>query len=219
LSTRDAGDASPRAPLHDRRATPAPDPGDAGGVEANSRITGSTGAVLFVLFAAEGATILLGVRAELPAHVFIGLLAVPPIVVKLASTGHRIVRYYLGDPRYVGKGPPPIILRILGPLVALTTIGVIVTGIVDLVSGPSHVLTSLHKLCFLAWFVVMTIHVLGHLRETPGLAAADWSGGPEPLRGTATRRLLLVGMLVTGLALAAWSLSWIPAVWIHGRGR
>ena len=180
-------------------------------VEANARITGSMGALLFVVFAVEGLTILFGVRAHLSLHVFIGLLAVPPIAVKLASTGHRIVRYYVGDARYVRKGPPPLVLRLVGPLVALTSVAVIATGIADLLLGPSQNLTRLHKLSFIAWFGVMAIHVLGHLLETPALAAADWSTRSARLRGTATRRSLVVATLALGIVLGWWSLSWIPS--------
>ncbi|MBO0744705.1 MAG: hypothetical protein J2P43_06785, partial [Candidatus Dormibacteraeota bacterium] len=53
-------------------------------VEANSRLTAQTGVVLFVLLAAEGVTIL-SIRALLLPHIFIGLLLVPPLLLKIAS--------------------------------------------------------------------------------------------------------------------------------------
>jgi hypothetical protein len=34
---------------------------------------------------------------------------------KSASTGWRIVRYYAGTPPYQQAGPPPMLLRLLGP--------------------------------------------------------------------------------------------------------
>jgi hypothetical protein len=188
-------------------------------VEANARITGSMGAVLLVLLAAEGLTILLGVRDHLSAHVFIGLLLVPPVVVKLASTSYRIAQYYRGDPRYVRRGPPPMLLRLIGPLVAISTVAVILTGIADLVFGPGHGLTALHKLSFIGWFALMTVHVLGHVAETPRLAFADWRPRAPQVAGRVERRLLVVGALVTGLLLGWWSLGWIGTSWGNFPGR
>src|SRR5206468_2516773 len=56
------------------------------GVAANARLTASNAAVLLVLLAAEGVTIL-RVRALLTPHVFIGMVLVPPVLLKVASTG------------------------------------------------------------------------------------------------------------------------------------
>jgi hypothetical protein len=184
-------------------------------VEANSRITGSMGAVLLVALAAEGATVLLHVRGVLSAHVFIGMLLVPPVLVKLGSTGYRIVGYYRGDPRFVARGAPPILLRVLGPFVALTTVAVLATGVAELLIGPSGPLGALHKLSFIAWFAAMTVHVLGHLVETPRLAFADWRRRTRGVPGASSRRLLVVATLVAGALLGCWSLSWIGSAWTH----
>ena len=79
------------------------------GVEANGRLTAMTGIALLVLLAAEGITIL-RIHRLLPAHFFIGLLLIPPVVLKMTSTGYRFVRYYMGDPDYRRAGPPPPLL-------------------------------------------------------------------------------------------------------------
>jgi len=187
-------------------------------VEANARLTGSMGATLFVLFALEGITILLHVRGVLPAHVFIGMLLVPPVLVKTASTGYRIARYYVGDPDYVHRGPPPLILRLLGPFVIATTFLVVATGIGLVLAGrSSDWLLFAHKASFVVWFGAMALHVLGHLRETPALAAADLGPGPAAVPGALVRGLVLTGALVAGLLLGAWSLSWIGPAWQHVR--
>jgi hypothetical protein len=78
---------------------------DLNGPEGNARLTGGTGAVLVVLLAAEGVTIL-RIRGLLTAHVFIGLVLVPPVLLKTGSTLWRFARYYLGDPAFRRKGPP-----------------------------------------------------------------------------------------------------------------
>src|SRR6266700_2655738 len=40
-------------------------------------------------------------------HMFVGLLLIPPVALKLASTGYRFVRYYTASPAYRRKAPPP----------------------------------------------------------------------------------------------------------------
>ena len=42
----------------------------------------------------------ISVKRLLPEHFFLGLLLIPPLALKTASTGYRFVRYYSGDPRY-----------------------------------------------------------------------------------------------------------------------
>src|ERR1700680_1835846 len=90
--------------------------GGAHGVEANARLTASTAVVLVVLLAVEGVTVV-RVRALLTPHVFVGMLLVPPVVVKMVSTTYRFVRYYTRSPAYRRQGPPSLVLRLLGPVV------------------------------------------------------------------------------------------------------
>ena len=146
------------------------------GVAANSRLTSSTALVLFFLLAVEGATVV-QVRAWLSVHVFVGVLLIPPILLKMASTFYRFTRYYLGHPEYRQKGPPPWLLRLLGPAVVILTVVMFASGVALLYAGPGYrsSLLPLHKLSFLAWFVVMAIHVLGHLPETFRTGVEDWS--------------------------------------------
>lgn len=141
----------------------------------NSRLTAALGAVLLVLLAAEGATIpFLGeLRVE---HVLIGILLLGPVAAKLASTGYRFAHYYLRTPAYVRKGPPPLGLRLLAPGVVFTTVALLGTGVALLLGGESDQLLFLHKVSFIAWFALMTVHVLGHVLELPKLlsAAESW---------------------------------------------
>lgn len=65
----------------------------------------------------------------------VGLLLVPPLVVKLGAVSWRFVRYYQRDPAYQRKGPPPPALRILGPALLLTTLSLFVSGITLLLAG------------------------------------------------------------------------------------
>lgn len=144
------------------------------GVEANARLTASTAVLLLVLLAAEGVTIL-NVRGWLSAHVFIGMLLIPPVLLKVGSTGYRFVRYYLGSPAYRSKGPPPTLLRLLGPFIVVTTLAVVASGIVLMFVGAGlrNQILLLHKASFVLWFGGMTIHVLCHLLDTAQLAPRD----------------------------------------------
>ena len=55
---------------------------------ANARLTATNAAVLLVLLAAEGVTIL-RVRELLTPHVSIGVVLIPPVLLKMASTTWR----------------------------------------------------------------------------------------------------------------------------------
>jgi hypothetical protein len=181
-----------------------------GGVAGNGRLTGAVAVVLLVLLAAEGATIVF-IGKWLGPHMFIGLLLVPPVTLKLASTGYRFARYYIHDEPYVRKGPPPIALRLLAPGVVLTTVAVFATGIALLFVGPpSHTLILVHKVSFIAWVALMSLHVLGHLLELPRLASADWRrSGPREARlaGAGLRAAALSGAIVLGVGLGFLALS------------
>ena len=54
---------------------------------------------------------------------------IPPAVLKIASTGWRFVRYYAGAPAYRRKGPPPVLLRLLGPVVVILTVVLLASGV------------------------------------------------------------------------------------------
>ena len=66
---------------------------------------------------------------------FLGLLLIPPVALKMSSTGYRFVRYYTGSEGYVRKGPPAPIPRALGPVVILTSLAVLGTGVVLALTG------------------------------------------------------------------------------------
>jgi hypothetical protein len=181
-----------------------------GGVAGNARLTGGVAAALLVLLAAEGATIPF-IGSLLGPHVFIGMLLIPPVLLKLGSTGYRFARYYSGNPPYLRKGPPPIGLRVLAPGVVLTTLALFGTGVALLITGPpSDTLVFAHKLSFFAWVALMTLHVLAHLLEIPALALPDWrrSGGREAqLAGAGARTTALAMALLAGVALALLTFS------------
>jgi hypothetical protein len=190
--------------------TPAPGrgrlPGAAGRPEGNERLTAMTGALLLVLFAAEGVT-LASVRQLLTLHFFIGMLLIGPVLLKAGSTMYRFARYYTGAPGYRRKGPPAPLLRVLGPFVVLTSFGVIGTGVILGFSPPAAGLwLTLHKATFVLWFCVMTVHVLAYAWRLPRLlgrsAGVHARAAAHVLAGRAARWLLLTASVLAGLLLA-----------------
>jgi cytochrome c biogenesis protein CcdA len=159
--------------------------------------------VLLVLLAAEGVTIL-RIRALLTPHVFIGMLLIPPVLLKMGSTTWRFARYYLGSPEYQRKGPPPMLLRLLGPIVVVLTVSVFATGIV-LLLGPTgwrSQMLLLHKASFILWLAVMAFHVLGHVIDTARLAPRDWYRRTRrQVRGAGLRQWAIATSLALGLVL------------------
>ncbi len=191
--------ASASPPAWPRRLT-------AGGTSGNEQLTAATGALLLVLLAALGVTIL-RIRPLLSEHMFLGLLLIPPVALKMASTGYRFVRYYTANPRYRRKGAPPATLRLLAPIVVASTVAVFASGVALLLVGPSSrgSLLLLHKASFFVWIAVTAIHVLGHLSDLPRALNTKHEIQPG-LNGYGTGRagriLSLSAALVTGTALA-----------------
>jgi hypothetical protein len=173
-------------------------------VEGNARLTASVAALLLVLLAVEGVTVL-RIRAFLSLHVFVGLLLILPVALKISSTGYGFVRYYAGSPAYRRKGPPPSLLRLLGPFVVLVTLALFVTGVALLFVGPGlrgEVLT-LHKVSFILWFGAMAIHVSGRILDTARIAPRDfyWRTRKQ-ITGAALRQWTIVASLTLDILLA-----------------
>ncbi len=189
-----------------------------GGTTGNEQLTAATGAALIVLLAVIGVT-LLRLRPLLSVHLFVGMLLIPPILLKLASTGYRFIRYYTHNQDYLRKGPPPTLLRMIAPVVVLSTAVVFASGVALLFVGPSSrdTLLPIHKVSFIIWGVFFALHVLGHLLELPSALRADYAPAARltgDVTGRAGRMLALAGALVAGVALA---ILVIPEFgpWIH----
>jgi hypothetical protein len=178
----------------------------AGGSTGNERLTAATGAVLIVLLAIIGIT-LLRLRPLLSVHLFVGLALIPPVLLKLASTGYRFIRYYTNNPVYRRKGPPPTVLRMIAPMVILTTAIVFASGVALLFVGPSSrdTLLPIHKVSFIIWVGFTALHVLGHLLELPPALSGDYTRAGQlssDVTGRFGRMLSLSGALVAGVVLA-----------------
>ncbi|MBV9593019.1 MAG: hypothetical protein JO147_04385 [Actinobacteria bacterium] len=191
------------------------------GVEGNSRLTAVTGAVLFVLLAIEGWTIP-QVRPYLTLHVFVGVLLVGPILLKIGATGYRFIRYYARADPYVRRGPPHPVLRVLGPLVILSSLVVLASGIALILVGRGSAaqdwLITTHQASFIVWIVVTSVHVLGHVRDTViGIGSELRDSGSAAVKNRRrTKRALLIALALlagTGLAIG---LTPLASSWSRG---
>ena len=167
-----------------------------GGSAGNEHLTAVAAAVLILLLAVEGAT-LLNLRSLLTVHAFVGMLLIPVVALKLASTGWRMLRYYRRGEEYVRRGPPHIVLRVLvAPVIVLSTLVLFATGVALLVLDQTHgTVVGLHKASFVVWVVATGVHVLTHALKLPRLLRAR-------IPGTALRIGLVGGTVVAGALLA-----------------
>ncbi|MGZ4296092.1 MAG: hypothetical protein ACXVVK_03445 [Solirubrobacteraceae bacterium] len=216
-----------------------------GGTEGNERLTVLTGALLIVLLAVLGITIV-RIGQLLWLHLFLGLVLIGPVALKLASTGYRFMRYYTANPPYRRKGPPAAALRALGPMLVGLTVIVFATGVALLLIGPASssrdTLVLVHKASFIVWIVVTAVHILGHLPELvrfnrisrqtrteinelraqiPGFGGAADPPLTEPIPGAGGRWVSICVATVLGLALAGAFIpqfgTWTSAQALHHR--
>jgi hypothetical protein len=177
-----------------------------GGTGGNERLTAATGILLVVLLAVIGVT-LLQLRSLISVHLFIGLVLIPPLALKMASTGYRFVRYYSANPAYRERGAPPLALRLIAPIVIVSSIAVLATGVALLFTSPTsaHTLRTLHKASFIVWVAFTVIHVLGHLPDLQKTFLIERGGRVEYNElagGRVGRAISLAGALVAGVVLA-----------------
>jgi hypothetical protein len=176
-----------------------------GGPDGNEELTAVTGVLLIALLAVIGVTIL-RIGQLISVHLFVGLLLIGPVAVKMGSTGYRFVRYYTHDPAYRRKGPPELVLRLIAPVVVISTVIVFASGLVLLFEGPTHRAQWLliHKVSFIVWLAFAALHVLGHLPGLPSAVRA--ASASRELRGSdsgaAGRWIVVAGGLVGGAVLA-----------------
>jgi hypothetical protein len=181
-----------------------------GGPAGNAQLTAWLGLLLLPLFVAELIT-LLSLNGLLSWHIAIGVILIPPALLKTTTTSWRILRYYTGTPVYRQAGPPPLVLRILGPLVVLSTLALLGTGVALLLIGPTAASTSLitvagqritvltlHQASTIAWAVATGLHVLG--RVVPALQLTMTLGQDDKPAGGWLRTCVFLTTLALGAA-------------------
>jgi hypothetical protein len=125
------------------------------------------------------------------------MLLIPVVGLKLASSGWRMLRYYLRGEEYVRRGPPHVFLRVfVAPVLLLSTLVLFSTGVALLVLGQTEgTVVGLHKASFIVWFGAAGLHVLAHALKLPGVLRAK-------IPGVALRVSLVTGVVLSGALLA-----------------
>jgi hypothetical protein len=171
------------------------------GTEGNEILTSAAGAVLVLLLVAEGVTIV-NMRGLLSAHMFIGLVLIPPVLLKLGSTGYRMVSYYAGSRAYRAKGPPALPLRLIAPVLVASTVAVLASGVLLLAAGhKSNGVLTIHKLSFIVFGTVLAVHFLAYVPRVVHSLRADWGAARRrAVPGAGVRAMLLAAALGGGTA-------------------
>lgn len=189
-----------------------------GGPAGNARLTAWTGLILLLLAAAELIT-LVDVHGLLDWHVALGALLIPVAVLKTLTTGWRLLRYYARNRSYRSAGPPPLLLRLLGPLVVLATLGVLASGVLLVLIGEERSrtaswsvvgqridLVTVHQALFVVFAVAAGLHLLARLVPALGLTSrriGRRTGTPAGVPGAGRRAAVLVLALAVACGTAA----------------
>lgn len=107
------------------------------------------------------------------------------------------------------KGPPLLLPRLLAPVLVVSTVGVLATGVWLLLLGHrSDQVLQLHQIASIVFGAVFGIHFLAYAPRMVRSLRADW--GPirrQAIPGTGLRGMLVAASLGAGLALSLTLLS------------
>ncbi len=144
------------------------------------------------------------------------------MALKLTSTGWRFVRYYSHSKPYLLEGPPRLLLRLLAPLLVVSTLTLFGSGVGLIIIGHGGgPLLQMHAVSFAVWGVVIAIHILAYLTRVLRMGLADWRRhAAKGVAGGRSRRVALLVALLAGviLALATYPAqdSWLDHRHDHG---
>lgn len=185
--------------------------------DGNERLTATVGVTLIVLTIVELATLLFGLQTFLQLHVFVGLVLLPPIALKLMSTGWRFARYYTRNEQYRLKGAPQMLMRVLAPLLVAFTVLLFGSGVaIGLVHGQAlSVARRIHGPAAFAWTVLLGVHVLVYGARALRAAGADLQRRTRrAVGGAGVRTYLVLAALLCGIAVGLATLP-VEHDWLH----
>jgi hypothetical protein len=167
----------------------------------NLRLTAISGLLLLILLVVVYATG--AVFGDLrSAHFFVGFALIPPLALKLASTGWRFAHYYLGTSRYRVAGPPWPLPRLLAPPLVLVTIVAVGSGVVLWAQGTSRgPWSTVHTDSIVVLLLLAGIHLGIHSRRA--VIAVQHDRGNRTYRwrwGAAVLAIVLGLGLAVGMA-------------------
>jgi hypothetical protein len=198
---------APKRPPFARRVNP----------DGNERLTAAVGIILVALTLVELGTLVLGLQTFLHWHVFVGLVLLPPIAVKLASTGWRFMRYYTRNDAYRERGAPQLFMRLLAPLLVVLTVLLFGSGVVmGFVHGqPLRVARRIHGPAAFLWTVTLGIHVLVYAPRALRAAAGELNARTRRRAANVRLRAYAVALaVVTGLIVGVATLP-VQHDWLH----
>jgi len=185
-----------------------------GGPAGNALLTAWTALVLLALSIGELLT-LFDVRGLISWHVALGALLIPPATMKTASTTWRMASYYLGRVPYREAGAPPLFMRLLGPLVVVSTLGLLATGVTLVLLGEEAARRSLvtllgfradwvtvHQGFFAVWAGAAGLHLLGRIIPALRTTVLRRPAAGQAVPGRWARGLWFVTMVAAAAALA-----------------
>lgn len=174
--------------------------------DGNERLTAAVGVLLLLPILVELATILLGVHTFMSLHVFVGLALIPPVLLKLASTGWRFARYYTHGHEYVAQGPPQLAMRLLAPLLVAATVILFSSGVaMGILHGHAlQIARQLHGPTSVIWLMLIGVHVLVYLKRALTDSGEDLrSTTRREVQGATWRSYALAAALILGLVAGA----------------
>ncbi|KJF16522.1 hypothetical protein [Acidithrix ferrooxidans] len=201
------------------------DQGPKRAVLANTRLTSSIGLLIFLELFVIGITIPV-VGQLFTLHAIIGFMLIPPLLFKLVSTGYRFFRYYSGAPRYKAAGPPHTLLRVAAPLLVLSTVALMASGVVLMVIGPTasamNTWKGIHQASFVVWFALTAMHVVSYLPRAvyqmggeirlPAIGSFQFSS--VRLKGREARLIVVLIAIIFGIVVVSLGYGSI-APWVH----
>ncbi len=197
-----------------------------------ARLTSITGVTIFALLAIEGLSVP-AISQLFTLHVVVGMILLPVMALKIAVTSYRFLLYYLGRSDFVQAGPPWMPLRLIAPLIILSTVVLMLSGVELMLVGPHGASFTLwkplHQVAFVVWFILMVPHVLAYLMRAVRTSFGDLgrlqSRSYKTSTSSWTRTTLLwvaLGVGVgLGLRITAYEPAWLNFfhTFIHGHIR
>ncbi len=171
-----------------------------GPTEGNYRLTALSGTLLTPVL---GLVFLTGLFMDTLWHIHyaVGFVLIPLVVLKLISTGYRMIRYYTRSPMYQAAGPPDLVSRLLGPILVLSIVTALTTGVaLFLQHSRSGVLSTLHTDSAVMSAGLVGIHLLTHGIEALVIAARELQG--RWTRSVSFRVATAAAALALGILLA-----------------
>jgi hypothetical protein len=131
------------------------------------------------------------------------------VILKLASTGYRFLRYYSGSEPFRLAGAPPLMLRFLvAPVLVFSTAAVIATGLELWLFGLEFgsVWISAHTFSAVVMLIAVAAHLVAHARLSVDVFVDEVAARQEAVLSP---RSIAMASLVCGAVLAAASLLYV----------